>query len=81
MIHSDITMELHKHIDSFIKLFLTEAEAEKLQSQCLLNGEWKLEIELWSFLVSQHVIDQVTVASKDHERDDLFEAHWVTQSL
>ena len=78
MVHSKVAMELHQHINGFIKLFLAQGEAEKLESQRLLYGKWQLKIELWSFLVSQHVIDQIAIATKDHERDDLFEACRVT---
>ena len=81
MIDSKVTTELHEHIDSFIELLLTQGKAEELESQCLLYAEGQLKIELWSFLVSQHVINQVAIATKDHERYDLFEADWVTQSL
>ena len=81
MIHCEVPTELHEHIYGFIELFLTQGKAEKLESQRLLNGERQLKVELWSFLVSQHVINQVTIAAKDHERNDLFESHRVTQSL
>ena len=39
MVHSKVPMELHQHINGFIKLFLAQGEAEKLESQRLLYGK------------------------------------------
>ena len=46
MVHSEVTMELHQHVDGFIKLLLAQGEAEKLKRQQLLYAEGQLKVEL-----------------------------------
>ena len=65
VVRGQMTMEAHQDIDGFIKLFLTDTEAEKLKSELLLDFKCQLEVKLRSFLVRQHVVDQVATSPQD----------------
>ena len=57
MIRSDVALELHQHVDRFVKLLLTDAEAEKFKGQLLLDVKCQLKVELGRFFVRQHIVD------------------------
>ena len=57
MIGGDVALELHQYVYCFVKLFLTDAEAEKFKRQLLLDVKCQLKVELGRLLVRQHVVD------------------------
>ena len=57
MIGGNVALELHQHVYCFVKLFLTDAEAEKFKGQLLLDVKCQLKVELGRLLVRQHVVD------------------------
>ena len=57
MIGGDVALELHQYVDSFVKLLLTDAEAEEFERQLLLDFKSQLKVELGRLLVRQHVVD------------------------
>ena len=52
-----MALELHQHVDRFVKLLLTDAEAEKFKGQLLLDVKCQLKVELGRFFVRQHIVD------------------------